>query len=279
MELRNRSKHTIHDYIRRVQCFQDYFNRPADQMREPEIAEYLHHLLHTQNIAASSVNTYNSSIRFVYAYTLDINLNLKKIPRVKAPRKIPNLPDKAEIAKIFNCAPSLMYRAIFMTIYGSGLRISEASNLRIQDIDSKKMRIFVNQGKGSKDRYTLLPTETLNILRTYYKQYRPKEWLFWTRNTTPMSVKAIQDAWKSAVEKSGINKSVTVHTLRACFATHLLESGVNLIVIKQLLGHVKLDTTAWYMGLASSEVLKTKSPIDSMPKKRGRKPNRNAANV
>jgi len=94
-----------------------------------------------------------------------------------------------------------------------------------------------------------------------------------------MSVKAIQDAWKSAVEKSGINKSVTVHTLRACFATHLLESGVNLIVIKQLLGHVKLDTTAWYMSLASSEVLKTKSPINSMPKKRGRKPNRNAANV
>jgi len=279
MELRNRSTHTIHDYIRRVQCFQDYFDRPADQMREPEIAEYLHHLLHTQNIAASSVNTYNSSIRFVYAYTLDINLNLKKIPRVKAPRKIPNLPDKAEIAKIFDCAPGLMYRAIFMTIYGSGLRISEASNLRIQDIDSKNMRIFVNQGKGSKDRYTLLPTETLNILRTYYKQYRPKEWLFWTRNMTPMSVKAIQDAWKSAVEKSGINKSVTVHTLRACFATHLLESGVNLIVIKQLLGHVKLDTTAWYMGLASSEVLKTKSPIDSMPKKRGRKPNRNAANV
>jgi len=278
MEFRNRSEHTIHDYIRRVQCFQDYFNRPADQMREPEIAEYLHHLLHTQNIAASSVNTYNSSIRFVYAYTLDINLNLKKIPRVKAPRKIPNLPDKAEIAKIFDCAPGLMYRAIFMTIYGSGLRISEASNLRIQDIDSKNMRIFVNQGKGSKDRYTLLPTETL-ILRTYYKQYRPKEWLFWTRNTTPMSVKAIQDAWKSAVEKSGINKSVTVHTLRACFATHLLESGVNLIVIKQLLGHVKLDTTAWYMSLASSEVLKTKSPIDSMPKKRGRKPNRNAANV
>lgn len=279
LELRNRSAITTSDYIRRVQCFQDYFDRPADQLREPEISEYLHYLLHTKQLSPASVNTYNSSIRFVYAHTLDINLNLKKIPRVKALRSIPELPKKPELQKIFDCAPSLKYKAIFMTIYGSGLRISEAANLRIRDIDSKSMRIFVCQGKGGKDRFTLLPTATLNILREYYKQYRPKEWLFWTRNNTKMSVKAIQDAFDSAVEKSGIKKHVTVHTLRACFATHLLESGVNLVVIKQLLGHVRLDTTAWYMRLADSEVFKTKSPLDSMPQKRGRKPKTGSANA
>lgn len=189
------------------------------------------------------------------------------------------LPDKPDLQKIFDCAPSLKYKAIFMTIYGSGLRVSEAANLRIQDINSKSMRIFVNQSKGGKDRFTLLPTATLNILREYYKQYRPKEWLFWTRNRTKMSTKSIQDAFKSAVEKSGIKKHVTVHTLRACFATHLLESGVNLVIIKQLLGHVKLDTTAWYMGLADSEVYKTKSPLDAMPQQRGLKPRKGLANA
>lgn len=279
LELRNRSEATIRDYIRRVQCFQDYFDRPADQMSEVEISEYLHYLLHSKKLNPASVNTYNSSIRFVYAHTLETNLNLKKIPRVKTSRSIPQLPDKAELQKIFDCAPSLMYKAIFMTIYGSGLRISEATDLRIQDIDSKSMRIFVNQGKGGKDRFTLLPMATLNILREYYKQYRPKQWLFWTRNGRKMSTKAIQDAFQSAVVKSGVKQHVTVHTLRACFATHLLESGVNLIVIKQLLGHVKLDTTAWYMGLADSQVFKTKSPLDSMPKKRGRKPGKAAANA
>lgn len=279
LELRNRSETTTKDYIRRVKCFQDYFDRPADQLREAEISEYLHYLLHGKQISPASVNTYNSSIRFLYAYTLDIDLNLKKIPRIKTLRSIPELPDKRELQKIFDCAPSPMYKAIFMTIYGSGLRVSEAANLRIQDIDSKSMRIFVNQGKGGKDRFTLLPTATLNILREYYKQYRPKEWLFRTRNGNKMSAKSIQNAFKSAVEKNGTKKHITVHTLRACFATHLLESGVNLVIIKQLLGHVKLDTTAWYMGLADSEVFKTKSPLDSMPQKRGRKPKEDSTNA
>lgn len=279
LEVHNRSQSTIEDYIRRVRCFQDHFDRPADQMREPEIAEYIHYLLHTKKISPASVNTYNSSIRFVYAYTLDVNLNLKKIPRVKQTRRIPDLPDKSELRKIFDCAPSLKYKAVLMTIYGSGLRISEVCNLRIKDIDSKNMRIFVNQGKGSKDRYTLLPAATLEILREYWSQYRPKDWLFWTRNNTQMSVRAIQSALESAVKKSGIEKHITVHTLRACFATHLLESGVNIIIIKQLLGHVKLETTAWYMGIADSEVLKTKSPLDSMPKKRGRKPKKDSGNA
>jgi site-specific recombinase XerD len=270
MELRNMSASTIHDYIIRVRCFQDHFDKPADQMGEREIQEYLHHLLHTRKINPSSVNTHNASIRFVYIHTLDININLRKIPRVKMHRNFPDLPTKAELQKIFDSAPSLKYRAIFMTIYGSGLRISEAANLRIADIDSKNMRIIIKNGKGKRDRYAMLPEATLHVLRDYYKQCKPKEWLFWTRNKNKMSTRSIQQAFDSAMKKSGINKHITLHTLRHAFATHLLESGVNLIAIKQLLGHVRLDTTAWYARLADSDVLKLQSPIDAMPKKRSR---------
>lgn len=272
MELRNLRECTIHDYLLHVRSFQNHFGKPADQMREPDIQEYLHYLLHTKRIKPSSVNTYNASIRFLFVHTLDISLNFKKIPRVKVSRSFPDLPVKSEMVKIFDAAPSFMYKAIFMTIYGSGLRVSEAANLKISDIDSKNMRIIIRGGKGGRDRYAMLPEATLTVLREYYKQYRPKEWLFWTRVNTKMSVRAIQDAFNTAVERSGINKRMTVHTLRHAYATHLLESGVNLIAIKQLLGHVRLDTTAWYARLADSEVLELKSPIDSLPQKRGRKP-------
>lgn len=270
MELRNMSESTIHDYLIRVRSFQDHFDKPADQMSEGEIQEYLHYLLHTRKISPSSVNTHNASIRFVYIHTLDININLRKIPRVRVHRSFPDLPTKEELQKIFDSAPSFMYKAIFMTIYGSGLRISEAANLRIADIDSKNMRIVIRNGKGNRDRYAMLPEITLIVLRDYYRQYRPKEWLFITRNKNKMSPKSIQNAFDTAMVKSGIKKHITVHTLRHAFATHLLESGVNLIAIKQLLGHVRLDTTAWYTKLADSDVLKLRSPIDAMPKKRGR---------
>ena len=270
MELRNMSASTIHDYTIRVRCFQDHFDKPAEQMREPEIREYLHHLLHTKKISPSSVNTHNASIRFVYIHTLDININFRKIPRVKTHRSFPDMPTKTELQKIFDSAPSFMYKAIFMTIYGSGLRVSEAANLKISDIDSKNMRILIRSGKGKRDRYAMLPESTLNALRDYYKQYRPKEWLFWTWNKNKMSMRPIQDAFGTAIEKSGLQKHMTVHTLRHAFATHLLESGTNLIAIKQLMGHIRLDTTAWYTKLADSDVLKLQSPIDSMPKKRGR---------
>lgn len=270
METRNLRECTISDYQRRVRGFLSYFPKPADQMREPEIQEYLHYLLHTKKIKPSSVNSYNCAIRFLYIHTLDINLNLKKIPRAKTTRSFPELPTKDELIKVFDSASSLMYKAIFMTIYGSGLRISEAANLKVSDIDSKNMRIFIRGGKGNRDRYACLPETTLLILREYYRQYRPKEWLFMTRLSTKMSMRAIQDAFNAAVERSGVTKHMTVHTLRHAYATHLLESGVSLIAIKQLLGHARFETTSWYVRFADSDVLKIESPIDSLPKKRGR---------
>ena len=130
-----------------------------------------------------------------------------------------------------------------MTIYGSGLRVSEAANLLIKDIDSKSNRIFIRKGKGDRDRYALLPQKTLEILREYFKEYRPKEWLFVSTKGTHLTARAIQDAFKAVVKKSGIPKHITIHSLRHCFATHLLNEGKNIYEIKKLLGHVRIDTT------------------------------------
>jgi site-specific recombinase XerD len=269
LEARGRSALTSADYVRHVRVFQDHYDKPADQMGESEIMEFQHHLITKKGLSPSSANTYNSALRFVYGVTLDVALNYKKMPRLKQVRSIPILPTKEELGYLFYLAgDSLRNKALFMTIYGSGLRISEAANLKINDIDSAGGRIFIRKGKGSRDRYAMLPKKTLEVLREYWAEARPKDWLFVTKNGSRMTEKTIQDAWKSIVKRSGIPKHITVHTLRHCFATHLLNEGNNVFAIKRLLGHVRIDTTTWYLQFSDSEILKLKSPLDTM-KERG----------
>ncbi|MCL2254848.1 MAG: site-specific integrase [Lachnospiraceae bacterium] len=264
LELRNRCKDTIEDYSLHVRLFQDYFDKPADQMGTEEIKEFLHYLLTQKNNSPATVNTYNSALRFLYGETLDIVLNLKKIPRVKCNRKIPDIPTKEELGYIFYLTKNIKYKAIFMTIYGSGLRLSEAVNLKVSDIDGKQKRIFIRSGKGDRDRYALLPQKTLDILREYYKQHKPTDWLFVTEKGTQLTVRAVQDSFKAIVKKSDIPKHITIHTLRHCFATHCLNEGKNIFEIKRLLGHVRIDTTTWYLQLSDCDTLKLTSPLDTM---------------
>ena len=270
LEIRGRSPDTVEDYVARIKRFQDHFDKPADQMKEEQIKEYQHYLLKEKKLSASSINTYNSAIRFVYGVTLDIALNLRKIPRMKQIRSIPVLPTKDELGYLFYLAglDNLRDRALFMTIYGAGLRISEAVNLKVSDIESENGRILVRKGKGGRDRYAILPKKALEALREYWKETQSKEWLFITKRGTKMTDKSIHDAWKKYVKRSGFTKHITVHTLRHCFATHLLNEGNNVYAIKRLLGHVRIDTTTWYLQFADSEILKLKSPLDTM-KERG----------
>ena len=269
LESRGRSDATVKEYTEKVRLFQDHYGKPADQMGEAEIIEYQHYLLKVKGLKTSSANTYNSALRFVYGVTLDVALNYRKIPRLKKERSIPVLPTKEELGYLFYLAgDSLRNKALFMTIYGSGLRISEAANLKVGDIDSQGGRILIRNGKGGRDRYAILPKRTLEVLREYWAETHPKEWMFVTKHGTKMTAKAIHDAWKSIVERSGIPKHITVHTLRHCFATHLLNEGNNVFAIKRLLGHVRIDTTTWYLQFADSEILKLKSPLDTM-KERG----------
>jgi len=264
LELRNRTKDTIRDYLMHVRLFQDYFDKPADQMGVDEIREFLHHCLNEKGNSPATVNGHNSAIRFLYGETLDILINTKKNPRVKHNRKIPDIPTKEELGYLFYLTKNIKYKAIFMTIYGSGLRLSEAVNLKVSDIDGKQKRIFIRSGKGDRDRYALLPQKTLDILREYHKKYQPTDWLFVTDKGTHLTNRAVQDALKKVVAKSGIPKRITVHTLRHCFATHSLNEGKNVFEIKRLLGHVRIDTTTWYLQLSDSETLKLTSPLDTM---------------
>jgi len=263
MELAGLSKATIQTYLHRVKAYQEFWEKPADQMGENDVREFLHHHLVNKSNMASTVNTYNTAIRFLYDVTLDKPLNHRKVPMAKRTRRLPDLPDKDDLRIIFANTYEFKYRAIFITIYGSGLRVSEAANLRIRDIDSKNMRIFIRQGKGNKDRFALLPQRTLTVLREYYKVYKPKEWLFENANGGRIAAKSIQIAFKATVESSGIHKHLTVHSLRHAFATHLLNEGKNILQIKKLLGHVRLDTTTWYLHLSDSETLHLTSPLDT----------------
>ena len=269
LEIRGRKPDTVGDYLYKVGAYQDYFNKPAEDLGETEITAFLHHLLTVKKLTTNSVNVYNSAIRFVYLVTLDRNINTRKIPRIKQIRSLPVLPTKEELGYLFYLAgDSPRNKALFMTIYGAGLRLSEAANLKISDIDSENGRIFVRKGKGGRDRYAMLPKRALEALREYWKESQPKDWLFITKRGGKMTDKSIQDAWKAIVKRSGIPKHITVHTLRHCFATHLLNEGNNVFAIKRLLGHVRIDTTTWYLQLADSETLKLKSPLDTM-KERG----------
>ena len=183
---------------------------------------------------------------------------------------------KNDIMKFFSVIDNLRDRAIFGTIYGSGIRISEATNLRVQDIDSENMRLFVHYGKGGKDRYTLLSERNLNILREYWKEYRPNHPngnLFYTRSGRDhqMTLRAIQDAFAKYRKYANLSDEFSVHTLRHCFATHLLESGVDVFQISRLLGHSNIRSTTVYLHISNFDE-KIKSPLDTLPKKCGRKP-------
>jgi len=273
MELRGRQPITIEYYISKVRLYQDYFDKPADQMGEAEISQYLHYLLTVKKNSQNSVNTYNSALRFLYAVTLDMPINYEKIPRLKQSRRIPKLFTRDEVRRILDSAGSLRNKSMLMLAYGSGLRVSEITNLKATDIESDKMRILVRHGKGERDRYAILPQTTLDTLRVYWKRYLPKEWLFEApRKGGRYAKRTLQDAFKSALKKSGVTTPGSIHKLRACFATHFYEDDRNILALKKLLGHARIDTTVYYTLLADSYVLNLKSPIDSLPEKCEGKP-------
>jgi len=198
------------------------------------------------------------------------------IPRRRVHRELPSIMSKTEISRFFSIIDNLRDKAIFETVYGAGLRVSEITHLRVQDIDSEQMRIFVHQGKGGKDRYTILSHRNLDLLREYWKQYRPSHpdgYLFYSRGRKNhvMTSRAVQDAFNKYRIRSKLPETFTVHTLRHCFATHLLDSGVDAFCIKELLGHTFIQTTAVYLHLRGIDET-IESPLDTLSKKRGHKP-------
>ena len=266
VELRGFSKHTQAEYYTKVKLFQDHFDKPATELDVEDVRKFLHYLTTVKKLAPETVNTYNSGLRFLYGATLNASLNPRQIPRHRKPLKLPDILTQEEIQSVFNVCDNLRDKCILMTLYGAGLRLSEVASLKVSDIHSDKMQLFIRNAKRSKDRYAILSQANLEMLRTYWKVYRPKEWLFYSRNHTGTHItpRAIENLFKKYVKKANITKNVTVHTMRHSFATHLLESGISIYHIKQLLGHSNINTTCIYLHLVKIESLNVTSPLDQM---------------
>jgi site-specific recombinase XerD len=268
VELRGLSVNTQAEYLTRAKIFQKYFGKPATELGEKDIQDFLHYLYTEKGLVSGSVNGYNSALRFLYGVTLNISLNIRQIPRHRKQRKFPDILTRDEVSSLFNACDNLRDKCIFMTMYSAGLRLNEVANLKVSDVDSHKMQLLIRNGKGGKDRYALLSEANLNILREYWKEYHPSDWLFYSRNQTCTHItgRAIQDAFHKYVGIAEITKHVTTHTLRHCFATHLIESGVSIFHIKQLLGHADISTTCFYLHLLKIESLNVISPLDTLLK-------------
>ena len=263
LELKGYSQNTIEAYLLYSKLFSQYYQTPPAQLGINEVRNYLHYLITRKKCSSSYVNVTYSALKYLFTNILDKPWDEKKLPRMKRNKTLPVILSPDEVNNIFSVTTNLKHKAILMTIYSAGLRISEANTLLIQDIDSDSMQIRIRNAKGKKDRYTLLSKANLNILRKYWKSYQPKHWLFpGVPDTNPLSARSIQRIFKDNLRKAGINKDATVHTLRHCFATHLLEKKVDIFHIQQLLGHASPQTTAKYIHLTRKNILNIKSPLD-----------------
>jgi site-specific recombinase XerD len=263
LELKNFSPKTVSCYLACMVQFVRHYGRCPEEMGEEEIRNYLYFLMKKKKVSQSSINQAYSAMKFFYETTIGREWNGIKIPRLKNRKKLPVVLSKGEVHCLLNSLANVKHRAILATIYSGGLRVGEATRLKISDIDSKRMMIRVQAGKGNKDRYTLLGNRALIELRQYWMAYKPVEWLFpGSEPVNPISIASVQRVFKQALNRAGIKKKATVHTLRHSFATHLLESGADLYYIQRLLGHTSASTTSVYLHITGKDLGRIKSPID-----------------
>ena len=264
MVLRGMSERTRESYLAAVAGLAKYYNRSPDQVSEVEVQRYLLHLIEERKLAWSSCNVAVSGLRFVYHTTLKRREAQFDIPRARAPQKLPQILAREEIARLIELTLNAKHRAILMSAYGAGLRVSELCHLKVGDIDSARMTIRVEQGKGAKDRYTLLSPRLLRELRRYWVGQRTKEWLFSaTRDVNqPINTSTAQKIFYAAKRRAGIGKDCGIHGLRHAFATHLLEAGVDIHTIQRLMGHGHISSTLRYFHLARKHLAGTPSPLE-----------------
>ena len=269
MKLKNFSKATQKNYLKRLDHLEKYTNKPLEKIPLREIRDYLLHL-HERGLTPGSVNTYARAYRFFYRQILKRPWSEDAIPTAKEPRTLPAVLAACEVAHFLNTVQNVTYKTILQVIYSSGLRISEALSLTVTDIDSKRMVIRVRQGKGDKDRYTILSQKMLVSLRRYWKICKPRkgepQWLFPGKKPgRHILATTVAGVCQKVRIESGLKKRVTPHILRHSFATHLQEAGVDLRTIQVLLGHASFSTTARYTHISLPAIVKTKSPFDSLP--------------
>jgi integrase/recombinase XerD len=266
MGIRNLAVNTQLAYVQQISAFARHFDRSPEALGPEQVRAYQVHLIEERKLAAGSLSVVAAALRFLYKVTLRRPWNGDDIPMPKRPLKLPIVLSPEEVVGFLACVASTKHRAILTTIYASGLRVSEAVQLRPADIDSSRMVLRVDQGKGGKDRYVMLSPRLLEVLRDYWRIERPKLWLFPGDGAGRHITKnAVEQACQKAQRAVGIDKPVTPHSLRHAFAAHLLEAGTDVRRIQLLLGHRSLATTSRYLKIATSSLCATVSPFDQLP--------------
>lgn len=271
LQRRNMSAITTRIYLRAVEEFAQYFKTPPDRLGLEHVRQYQAHLFTDRNLEAVSVAQQLSALRFFFLKTLKRPWMVQDMPVPKKPIRLPEILSREEVERLIQCADSRLHRVCILTLYATGVRREELVQLKISDIDSHRMLIRVHQGKGKKDRDVVLSPHLLAELRDYWRfvNPRPKTYLFPSKgphphSDVPMKSKNVWNAVHIAAERAGLEKRVHPHTLRHCFATHLLEDGADLRTIQLLLGHADLKTTSRYLHLSERHLKATASPLDSL---------------
>jgi integrase/recombinase XerD len=265
MTLRNLSPGTIRAYVRCVADFARHFHASPEHLGAEQIRCFMLHLVQERRVSLGHANVYRSALRFLYKVTLGRDLTLDSIVGVRQSHRLPVVLSAEEVARFLAAVPNLKHRALLTTAYAGGLRVSEVTRLRAEDIDSQRMVIRVQQAKGRKDRYVMLSPRLLEVLRAYWKVVRPRAYLFpGARPDRPMNVDSVRRVCREARQYAGLGKRITTHTLRHSFATHLLEAGTDLRTIQVLLGHRSLDSTARYTHIATAALPSIRSPFEQL---------------
>jgi len=256
-------KNTREHYLRWARQYTRHFMRPPEEMGEPEVRAYLLHLIEERKLSSTTVRIARAALKFLYQKTLHRPLEVEHLPVMRRPRRLPAVLSGTEVSRLLDAVRSPKYRMVLMSLYAAGLRISEGCRLRAEDIDSKRMLIHVHDGKGGRDRYTVLSTRLLGHLRDYFRIFRPREWLFPGRGVEGcISRSTVESVFSKALVASGITKRATPHTLRHSFATHLLECGTDVTVIQAVLGHGSLRATEVYTHVSLEHIGRVRSPLD-----------------
>jgi site-specific recombinase XerD len=267
MQIRNFTANTQAAYLQQIALLARYYHQSPEALGPQQIQAYQLYLTNERKLAPGSLCTIAAALRFLYHVTLKRDWALDDIPMPKKPLKLPVILSPEEVEHFLECIGSLKHRTLLTVAYAAGLRVSEATHLKVTDIDSQRMVIRVEQGKGQKDRYVMLSPRLLEELRTYWKRARPTPWLFpGDIPGRPITRDAVEQACDKARRLSGIDKPITPHSMRHAFATHLLESGTDVRRIQLLLGHRSLATTSHYLKVATSSVCATVSPFDLLPR-------------
>jgi integrase/recombinase XerD len=267
MTIRKFAPRTQEGYIRAVRSFSAFLGASPDTASSEDVRRYQLHLV-SSGAGAPTINHSLTALRFLFMVTLRKPDLVLHMPFVREPRRLPVVLSPEEVARLLEAAPGLKYKAALSVAYGAGLRASEVVSLKVADIDSARMVIRVEQGKGRKDRYVMLSEHLLDLLRAWWKAARPQGWLFPGQNrVNPLTTRQLNRACRAAAQLAELDKPVSLHTLRHSFATHLLEQKIDIRVIQVLLGHKKLDTTALYTRVAIKALGEVTSPLERLAPK------------